>query len=147
GPGCRRSRHRPAPEVRAAYSPWMRIGFLGTGLMGSGFVRGMLGRGHNVVVWNRTPAKVQPLIEDGAQGATEIAEAVNGVERVFLSLSDDASVDATLAVALPVIQPNVPIIDLTTTAPLPTRARGERLLAAGRKFLHAPVFAGPENAR
>jgi len=115
--------------------------------MGTGFVRGLLGRGHNVVVWNRTPAKVRPLIEEGAQAATEVTEAVNGVERVFMSLSDDAAVDATLAAALPALQPNVPIIDLTTTAPLPTRARGDRLAAAGRPFLHAPVFAGPENAR
>src|SRR5689334_20224577 len=125
----------------------MRIAFFGTGLMGTGFVRGLLGRGHDVVVWNRTSAKLAPLVAEGAQAATDPAEAARGAERVFLSLSDDTAVDATLAALLPALPAEVPIIDLTTTAPLPTRARGERLRAAGRPFLHAPVFMGPDNAR
>jgi 3-hydroxyisobutyrate dehydrogenase len=125
----------------------MRIAFLGTGLMGTGFVRGLLGRGHAVTVWNRTAVKAAALVEAGAHGAVDPAAAARGAERLFLSLSDDAAVDATLEAALPGLDPAVPIVDLTTTAPLPTAARGARLAAAGRLFLHAPVFMGPENAR
>jgi 3-hydroxyisobutyrate dehydrogenase-like beta-hydroxyacid dehydrogenase len=125
----------------------MRIGFLGTGLMGTGFVRGLLGRGHDVIVWNRTAARLAPLVDEGAQAATSPAEAAHGIDRLFLSLSDDRSVDDTLEAALGALAVEVPIVDLSTTAPFPTRARGERLAAAGRPFLHAPVFMGPENAR
>ena len=39
----------------------MRIAFLGTGLMGTGFVTRMLAQGHEVTVWNRTPGKTGAL--------------------------------------------------------------------------------------
>ena len=39
----------------------MRIAFLGTGLMGAGFVRRMLSQGHEVSVWNRSPDKAKAL--------------------------------------------------------------------------------------
>jgi len=35
----------------------MKIAFLGTGLMGSGFVRRLRATGHEVNVWNRSAAK------------------------------------------------------------------------------------------
>jgi 3-hydroxyisobutyrate dehydrogenase-like beta-hydroxyacid dehydrogenase len=124
----------------------MKIAFLGTGLMGAGFVRRMLGRGLDVTVWNRSAAKTGPLVGAGAHAAADPAAAARGAERLFLSLSDDAAVDATLEAALPGLDPSAPIVDLTTTAPVPTRARGARLTAAGRPFLHAPVFMGPQNA-
>jgi 3-hydroxyisobutyrate dehydrogenase-like beta-hydroxyacid dehydrogenase/predicted enzyme related to lactoylglutathione lyase len=123
----------------------VKVAVLGTGLMGTGFARGFRARGHEVTVWNRTAAKTRGAVADGAVAAATPAEAVRGVERIFISLSDDASVDAVLDAAAP--PAGVPIVDLTTTAPIPTRARAARLAAAGRQFLHAPVFMGPENAR
>jgi 3-hydroxyisobutyrate dehydrogenase-like beta-hydroxyacid dehydrogenase len=123
----------------------MTIAFLGTGLMGSGFVRGLLARGHEVAVWNRTADRARPLAAAGARLAASPAEAASGAERIYLSLSDDEAVDAVLAAALPAS--DAPIVDFTTTAPSPTRARAARLAATGRRFLHAPVFMAPENAR
>jgi len=125
----------------------MRIAFFGTGLMGTGFVRGLLARKHDVTIWNRTAAKAKALEAEGAHVAADPAAAVRGVERVYLSLSDDRSVDDTLAAALPALAREAPIVDFTTTAPFPTRARGERLAAEGRPFFHAPVFMMPEHAR
>jgi 3-hydroxyisobutyrate dehydrogenase len=125
----------------------MRIAFLGTGLMGSGFVRALLKRGHEVTVWNRTASRARALVSDGARLADDPAMAAAGAERLFLSLSDDASVDAALAAALSGLPAESPVIDLTTTAPAPTRARALELAAAGRGFLHAPVFMGPAQAR
>jgi len=115
--------------------------------MGSGFIRGLLARGHEVVVWNRTAAKARALEPDGAVVAADPGSAARGAERLYLSLSDDASVEAALASALPTLGPGVPIVDFTTTAPLPTRARGERLVADERAYFHAPVFMTPEHAR
>jgi len=124
----------------------MRISFFGTGLMGTGFVRGLLGRGHDVTVWNRTAGKARALEAEGARVAASPAAAAEGAERIYLSLSDDASVDEVLAAALPSTPAGVPVVDFTTTAPLPTRARGERLAAAGRPYFHAPVFMMPIHA-
>ena len=48
--------------------PTMKIAFLGTGLMGSGFVRRLRTNGHEVNVWNRSAAKARALEADGATG-------------------------------------------------------------------------------
>ena len=125
----------------------MRISFFGTGFMGAGFVQNLLGRGHDVTIWNRTPGKARALEAEGARVAATPAAAAEGAERIYLSLSDDQSVDEVLAGALPATPAGVPIVDFTTTAPLPTLARGEKLAAAGRPYLHAPVFMTPEHAR
>ena len=74
----------------------MKIAFMGAGLMGSGFVRRLLAKGHEVHVWNRNPARTAPLVAEGARAFASAAEAVKGVDRVQISLADDASVDAVL---------------------------------------------------
>lgn len=123
------------------------IAFLGTGLMGAGFVRAFLARGENVTVWNRTRSKAEALAADGARVADSPANAVRGARRVHLSLLDDAAVDDVLAQLLPTLEPGAIIVDHSTTAVQPTRRRAERLAALGVRFLHAPVFMGPANAR
>ncbi len=70
----------------------MKIAFFGAGLMGAGFIRRMLENGHQVNVWNRDPAKAKALEVDGANAFADPAGAIAGVERIHLSLADDASV-------------------------------------------------------
>ena len=45
----------------------MKIAFLGTGWMGSGFMRRLLVQGHTVQVWNRSPASGKALEAQGAK--------------------------------------------------------------------------------
>lgn len=124
----------------------MKIAFLGTGLMGSGFVRRLRATGHEVNVWNRSPAKARALQADGARAFDDPAATLAGAERVHLSLSDDASVDAVLEPLADAIPPATWIVDHTTTAVRPTAERVARWNARGRTFVHAPVFMGPVNA-
>ena len=56
----------------------MTIAFFGTGLMGSGFVRRMRANGHQVNVWNRSPAKALALEADGAKAFADPAAALAG---------------------------------------------------------------------
>jgi 3-hydroxyisobutyrate dehydrogenase len=125
----------------------MKIAFFGTGLMGSGFVRRMRASGHEVNVWNRSPAKAQALEADGAKAFADAADAAKGVNRIHLSLADDASVDAVLEPLASAIGKDTWIVDHTTTAPTPTAERAARWRERGRKFVHAPVFMGPSNAQ
>jgi len=124
----------------------MKIAFFGTGLMGSGFVRRLRANGHEVNVWNRSPAKAQALEAAGARPFADPAAALAGVERVHLSLSDDASVDAVLEPLADTLPASTWIVDHTTTAVTPTAERVARWDARGRTFVHAPVFMGPANA-
>lgn len=123
----------------------MRIAFLGTGLMGTGFVTRMLAQGHEVAVWNRSPGKTAALRALGARACGSAAEAVRGVERVHLMLADDAVVDAVLEPIADAIPADAWIVDHTTTATTPTAERAGRWAARGRRFVHAPVFMGPSN--
>jgi 3-hydroxyisobutyrate dehydrogenase len=125
----------------------MKIAFMGTGLMGSGFVRRLLAEGHEVAVWNRSIAKAHALQAAGARVCADAADAVRGAGRVHLSLSDDASVDAVLEPLASVIDASAWIVDHTTTATTPTRERAQRWRARGRRFVHAPVFMAPANAQ
>jgi len=124
----------------------MNIAFLGTGLMGTGFVRRLVAEGHTVNVWNRSPDRAKAAQEAGGRAFADAAEAVRGVDRVHLSLADDASVDAVLEPLAGAIGADTWIVDHTTTATSPTAERAARWAARGRRFLHAPVFMGPSNA-
>jgi 3-hydroxyisobutyrate dehydrogenase-like beta-hydroxyacid dehydrogenase len=42
------------------------LGYVGLGVMGQAIVRRLLEAGHGVTVWNRTPAKAEPLLVAGA---------------------------------------------------------------------------------
>ncbi len=122
------------------------IAYLGTGLLGSAFVRAMLARGEAVNVWNRSPDKAKALEQFGARAFVNAADAVRGAERVHLTLSDDAAVDGVLRDIQDALPGGVSIVDHTTTAAAPTGERALRLAELGFEFLHAPVFMGPPNA-
>jgi 3-hydroxyisobutyrate dehydrogenase len=104
----------------------MAIAFFGTGLMGSGFVRRLRAKGHDVNVWNRSPAKARALVGDGIRAFDDPAAALAGAERIHLSLSDDASVDAVLEPLAAMIPAGTWIVDHTTTAVAPTAERAAR---------------------
>jgi 3-hydroxyisobutyrate dehydrogenase len=122
------------------------IGFLGTGLLGSAFVRSLLKKGEQVRVWNRTPAKLEDLLQLGAEAAATPSEAVAGLSRVHLVLSDDASVDEVLALAADSFQPGCFVIDHTTTSVGGARIRTQQWQERGIHYVHVPVFMGPSNA-
>jgi len=122
------------------------IAFLGTGLLGGGFVRALLRRGEEVHVWNRTTEKARALEVHGARVFSDPAEAARGAERVHLSLSDDAAVDEVLDRASAGLDEAALLVDHTTTSPSATAVRIERWNERGHRLVHAPVFMGPQNA-
>jgi 3-hydroxyisobutyrate dehydrogenase len=124
------------------------VAVLGTGLLGAGFVEGLLSRGGTTVtVWNRSRDKAERLAALGATIADTPSEAVRGAERVHLVLLDDDVVDATIAALRPGLGEDAVIIDHTTTQPARTAARVAALDADGVAYLHAPVMMGPPAAR
>ncbi len=123
------------------------VGFLGTGLLGGAMVEGMLRRGDQVTVWNRTEAKARALEQFGASVAATPEDAVAAADHVHFCLPDDGVVDQILAQVTPRLKPGAVIVDHSTTSPAGTKARLPRLQAAGIRFLHAPVFMSPPMAR
>src|SRR5262249_50893682 len=123
------------------------VGFLGTGLLGSGMVERMLKRGETVTVWNRTASKGRALEPLGAKVAATPGDAVAGADRVHMTPPDDAVVDELIETIRPRLRPHAVVIDHSTTSPAGTKTRVPRLNAGGVKFIHAPVFMSPQMCR
>lgn len=120
--------------------------FLGTGLLGSNFVKAMLKRGEQVHVWNRTSSKAKELELFGATAFENVADAVKGATRIHLTLKDDASVNEVLKAASSGFAPGTIIIDHTTTSKEGAIQRTKEWKEKGFVYQHAPVFMGPINA-
>ncbi|GBN47823.1 Putative oxidoreductase GLYR1 [Araneus ventricosus] len=69
-----------------------KIGFLGLGNMGQGIAKNLLGSGHDVTVWNRTPGKCLELIKAGAVSSENPAEVVKASDIIFCCVSDPYAV-------------------------------------------------------
>jgi 3-hydroxyisobutyrate dehydrogenase len=120
--------------------------FLGTGLLGHGFVRAMISKGEQVQVWNRTAAKARELEKYGAKAFEDITKAVSNADVIHLALKDDASVDEALKKAEPGFTQGAIIADHTTTSVEGAKRRTAEWQSKGFLYQHAPVFMGPQNA-
>jgi 6-phosphogluconate dehydrogenase len=76
----------------------MQLGMIGLGRMGANMVRRLLRAGHTCVVYDRDPAHVKPLAEEGALGATSLDAFVEHLERPRATwlMVPAAAVDDTL---------------------------------------------------
>ncbi|MFQ5599565.1 MAG: NAD(P)-dependent oxidoreductase [Candidatus Krumholzibacteriia bacterium] len=74
----------------------MRIAWLGTGLLGSPMAEKLCDAGHEVVAWNRTRAKAEPLQAHGAVVAETARHAVGTAECVLLMLQDAEVIENVL---------------------------------------------------
>lgn len=123
------------------------IALLGTGLLGAGMAENLLAKGHGVRVWNRTRDKLAPLVAKGAVAAADPADCVRGAARCHLVLAEDAAVDAVLPALRPGLGQGVPVYDHSTNLPAKVKARTAALRAQGVRYVPAPVFMSPQNAR
>jgi 3-hydroxyisobutyrate dehydrogenase len=127
----------------------VRVGFVGIGIMGSGMARNLLRAGHDVVVWNRTPARAQALTADGTTVAASPADLAAQVDVVCVCVSDTPDVQAVLLGEGGVIEgvrEGALVIDLSTISPDATREIAARLAERGVRFVDAPVSGGSEGA-
>ena len=58
----------------------MKIGIAGTGKMGAAIAVRLMGLGHEIAVWNRTPGKTKDLATSGAKTAASPAHPAPGRE-------------------------------------------------------------------
>ena len=72
----------------------MNLGFVGLGSMGCEMAGSLLSAGHQLVVYNRSHERTEPLRERGARVAKTPADVARGAEIVLSMLADDAAVEA-----------------------------------------------------
>ena len=125
-----------------------RIAFLGTGLMGAPMARRLLGAGHHVTVWNRSPEKAQVLAQAGAVPAADPAQAVAGAEVVFTMLADGAAVADVLFArgVADAMSRDAVLVDTSSIAPAQARDHAAALAARGIAAVDCPVSGGVPGA-
>src|ERR1700690_4428970 len=81
----------------------MQLGMIGLGRMGANMVRRLINKGHNCVVFDRSPQVVSDLVKDKATGAASLAELVKKLAkpRAIWLMVPAAVVDKTIAALLP----------------------------------------------
>ena len=126
----------------------MRAGFIGLGRMGVGMAANLVKAGHEITVYNRSPAKMAPLIELGATAAESVADACGG-EAVITMLADDHAVESVvfaeggIVAALP---PGAVHVSCSTISVALSRRLAQAHADAGQRFVAAPVFGRPDAA-
>ena len=127
-----------------------RIGWIGTGVMGSSMCGHLLRAGYRVTLHSRTKAKTQPLLDLGATWA-ETPRAVAVDSDVLFTMvgfpPDVRTVHFGETGILAGAQPGTVLVDMTTTDPALSREIAELATSKGLSSIDAPVSGGDVGAR
>jgi len=121
----------------------MKVGFIGLGIMGSRMAANLLKNGYELVVYNRTPDKAEPLLAQGATWRDSPDDVARDVE-VLITMLSTPEVLTSMAVATPrsfvhALNPDSIWIDCTTVDPQTSRMMANVASARQIHFLDAPV--------
>jgi len=126
----------------------MKIGFIGLGQMGGGIAANILKAGHELVVFNRTAAKAEPLVAKGAVLAPDVAAACRA-DAVFTMLANDEALsDVSFGedgIVANLVEGAVHVSMSTISIALSARL-AEAHEKARQHFVAAPVFGRPAAA-
>jgi 2-hydroxy-3-oxopropionate reductase len=138
----------------------VEIGFCGPGLMGAPMIRHLLRAGHTVHVWNRTRAKAEALVADGASVVDTPRELAGRCDAVLLCVADAAAVEETVFGATGLLSGDASgdaanparlrwIVDHSSIPPAATRAFAQRAATLAASFAPTSVaaHAGASKAR
>ena len=126
------------------------IGFVGLGLMGRPMAENLLSSGARVVGHNRSRAVVEDLRARGLRPARSPAEVAGAADAVILMLPDTDAVEEVLLGARGVVaglRADALVIDMGTTAVMPTRRFAAAVSGVGGRYVDAPVSGGAVGAR
>ncbi len=127
----------------------MKVGVVGLGRMGQQLARRLVGGGHEVAVYNRTPGKASELVAAGASEAPSLAAACAGREVVLTMLADDAAL-REVALGAGGVRDSLAAgaihLAMGTHSVDAIRRVDAAHRAAGQPFVAAPVLGRPEVA-
>lgn len=127
----------------------MKLGYIGVGLMGKPMVLRLLAAGHEVTVWNRSRAKLAPVLEKGARAAGSPAEVARAADIVMMCVTDQKAAEEVLfgsnGISSSEIR-NKLLVDFSSIAPASARDFARRLDIHGMGMIDAPVSGGVPGA-
>ncbi len=138
-----RAPHRVTPSQT-------RIGWIGTGVMGSSMCGHVLRTGYRVTLHSRTKAKAKPLLDLGATWAENPRAVAADSDILFSMVGFPLDVRAVYfgeTGILAGVRAGTLLVDMTTTDPALSREMAERAMAKGLAAIDAPVSGGDVGAR
>jgi 2-hydroxy-3-oxopropionate reductase len=127
----------------------MKVGFIGLGIMGKPMSKNLLKAGYDLVIYSRTPSKIDELVIAGARAAQSPKELASQSDVIITMLPNSPEVKAVVLGENGVIegaQKGSAIIDMSSIAPLVSKEVAEKLAEKGIDFLDAPVSGGEPKA-
>jgi 3-hydroxyisobutyrate dehydrogenase-like beta-hydroxyacid dehydrogenase len=124
------------------------IGVIGLGAMGSRIARRLLDARHDLVVWNRSPEKLEPLVASGAEPAASPAEAAERADAVITMVADPNALRAVTEGPSGVAAgagDSTTVIEMSTVGP-PAVARLASVLGEDAQLIDAPVLGSLSEA-
>jgi 3-hydroxyisobutyrate dehydrogenase len=126
----------------------VRVGFVGLGAMGSRMAGRLLDAGYELVVWNRTPAKMASLVERGAVPAESPADVARRAEAVITMVADPDALQSVTEGSSGLAAgagPSVTVVEMSTVGP-DAVSRLAAALPAQTGLLDAPVLGSVAEA-
>jgi 2-hydroxy-3-oxopropionate reductase len=121
------------------------VGLIGLGLMGKPMGRNLLKAGFPLVVFNRTSAKAEDLVREGAKLAPNPHEVAAQADVLITIVSDPPALEEVLwgaSGALEGLRRDRLFIDASTISPELARRVAQECAERGVDFLDAPVTGG-----
>ncbi|MCU0535323.1 MAG: NAD(P)-dependent oxidoreductase [Hydrococcus sp. Prado102] len=119
----------------------MKIGFLGTGLMGQAMIQRLLSVRVPVIAYNRTPSKLEPLKEAGAEITNSPIEAIQASNCLILMLTNAAAIrEVILLEDAASLLENRTVIQMGTISPSQSKDIQKAVLENKGDYLEAPVL-------
>ena len=125
----------------------MKVGFIGLGNMGAAIAGNILRAGHQLTVWNRSPAPVAELVGRGAVAAKAPQDALRG-DVVFSMLANDAALHE-VGLTGPLLDhaaPGLVHVNLATISIELALQMAQAHAVRGVGYVASPVFGRPDAA-
>jgi len=128
------------------------VGFIGLGIMGAPMATHLLRAGHSMVVYNRTPSKMEPLVALGAKTGKSCRDVAQRSDVVISMVPDSPDVEKVYLGengVLEGVKPGMLLIDMSTISPVTAVKVAQAAAAAQRgcQMLDAPVSGGDVGAK
>ena len=126
----------------------MKVAFLGTGLMGLPMAQRLLAANIELIAYNRTPEKLEPLRAAGAEIVKKPREAIRAAYCIVLMLSNAAAIYHVLLTDTSWhTLSGRSIIQMGTITPVESQEIRDAVVAAGGEYIEAPVLCSIPEAK
>ncbi len=126
-----------------------KTGFIGLGIMGKPMARNLLKAGYQLVVYDINKEAVKEIVEAGAEEGKSSADVAQQSDIIITMLPNSPEVEQVVLGPdgiLAGVRPGTILVDMSSIAPLATRALSEKLAEKGVIMLDAPVSGGEPKA-